>query len=87
MKPLTSTFYEETEHTQPVGIPVGMRALLSIRMPCRKESGPDSWRGSTESLLEVFFVFKFLPEWTPEKSMSPGWAALGPFLRVLASVP
>ena len=34
-----------------------------------------------------FFFFRFLPKWTPEKNMSPGWAALGPFLRVLATVP
>ena len=67
----------------------GMRALLFIRMLCRKESGPDCWRRSTDSLLEFFFFFflRFLPKWTPEKNMSPGWAALGPFLRVLATVP
>ena len=34
-----------------------------------------------------FFFLRFLPKWTPEKNMSPGWAALGPFLRVLATVP
>ena len=40
-----------------------------------------------KSPRNFFSFFRFLPAWAPGRNMSPGWAALGPSLRVLATAP